>query len=223
MKLFQVEWPLARAAWKTADPRLFQVTPPEPVERLTEDLPTAFGALVRSIAHQQLSIYAGRAIVTRLVTGCDGALEPERVLALSELDLLQVGFSRQKVRSVQALAAAAVDGIFRDIEQQTEKEVAERLVKLPGIGIWTVKMFCIAHLQRPDVFTGDDLGLREGVRMLDGRADPPTARDAERRAEVWSPYRSVAAVVLWDLVRRTRAERAPAVTNAQESAGEPTT
>ncbi|HEY3116141.1 MAG TPA: DNA-3-methyladenine glycosylase 2 family protein [Chloroflexota bacterium] len=169
-----------------------------------EDTPTAFGALLRSIAHQQISIFAGRAIVGRLVAACGGEIEPERVLGLTETDLKGIGLSQQKVRYVQALAAAVAGGLLTDLESLAEEMIAERLIHLPGIGIWTVQMFCLFHLQRPDVFSGGDLGLREGIRILDERAESPTPSEAERRAEIWSPYRSVAAVVLWDLVRQTR-------------------
>jgi DNA-3-methyladenine glycosylase II len=70
-------------------------------------------------------------------------------------------------------------------------------------------MFCLFHLERPDVFSGEDFGLREGIRILDGSEVQPRPRAAEERAEVWQPYRSVAAIVLWDYVRRAReAQRA---------------
>src|SRR5207249_3096901 len=90
------------------------------------------------------------------------------------------------------------------LEAAGEAEITERLVRLPGVGVWTAKMLLIFYLERPDVFTGDDLGLREGIRILDGLEGPPSAPAAEARAEIWSPYRSVASVSLWDLVRRTR-------------------
>ena len=178
-----------------------------------EDTPTAFGALLRSILHQQISIFAGRAIVARLVAACGGEIEPDRVLALTEAELRGIGLSGQKVRYVQALAAAAAEGLLQDIEGFPQEKIAERLIQLPGIGIWTVQMFSLFHLQRPDIFSGGDLGLREGIRILDELAAPPTQAEAERRAEIWSPYRSVAAVVLWDLVRRTR-QAAPAAVGA---------
>src|SRR5262249_62031780 len=65
VKLFADEWPLARETWRTTDPALYAVAPPEPVDRIIEVLPTPFGALVRSILHQQVSVAAGRAIVNR--------------------------------------------------------------------------------------------------------------------------------------------------------------
>lgn len=209
VRLFTAEWPLARAVWATSDPRLYDVTPEEPIERIMEVTPSAFGALVRAIGHQQVSIYAGRAIVGRLVDACAGELLPGAILRLSDDDLRAIGLSRQKVVYVRALAAAAERGELDQLAALSEDEVTARLVALPGIGRWTAQMFCLFHLERPDVFSGDDLGLREGIRILDGLEGQPDAKAAEARAEAWRPYRSVAAVSLWDLVRRTRAERPP--------------
>lgn len=203
-RLFSGEWAAARSAWAAADPRLYAVTPEEPVERLMEEMPTAFGALVRAILHQQVSIHAGRAIVGRLVAACGGSVDPTAVLSLTDEQFREVGLSRQKIIYVRALAAGAVAGALAGLQEMPEAEVAQRLVMLPGIGVWTAQMFCIFHLQRPDVFSGGDLGLREGIRILDALERSPTVTEAEARAEVWKPYRSVAAVTLWDLVRRTR-------------------
>lgn len=207
VRLFQNEWTAARTRWETSDPILYAAAPEVPVERLMEDTPTAFGALARAIVHQQVSIYAGRAIVGRLAAACGGEVDPAAVLRLADEDLRSVGLSRQKSVYIRALAKAAVAGLLEDVGREPEDEVVARLVALPGIGVWTAKMFCLFHLGRPDVFSGDDLGLREAVRVLDGTAVAPTAAEAERRAEVWRPYRSVAAVVLWDLLRRTRATK----------------
>jgi DNA-3-methyladenine glycosylase II len=203
-QLFGREWPAARTMWQTADPLLYAVTPETPVERIMEETPTPFGALARAILHQQVSIFAGRAIVGRLATACGDALEPRLVLQLSEDQLRTAGLSRQKVLYLRSLAEAAEAGVLDGLEAQPDAAVIERLVRLPGIGTWTAKMFCLFHLERPDIFSGEDFGLREGVRILTGSATQPKPREAEERAEAWQPYRSVAAVVLWDLVRLTR-------------------
>lgn len=207
VQLFQSEWSSARLLWKTTDPALFNATPSDPIERIMEIMPTAFGALVRAIGHQQVSIYAGRAIVGRLVDRCGGELGAHAVLRLTDEELRAVGFSRQKVIYLRAIAQAATIGELDDLGQLDEAEVTARLVQFPGIGIWTSKMFCIFHLELPDVFSGGDLGLREGIRILDGLDAQLSPANAERRAEAWSPYRSVAAISLWDLVRRTRLGR----------------
>ena len=204
--MFCEEWAAARETWRVSDPCLHEATPEEPVQRLIEEMPTAFGALVRAIVHQQVSTAAGRAIVSRLVDACGGSVEPKRVLRLSESELRGAGLSGQKIRYVQTLAERSA--LLQNIEWQPEEEIVRQLVDLPGIGIWTAKMFLIFHLGRPDVFSGADLGLREGIRILDRRDEPPTPAEAEGRADAWRPYRSVAAVVLWDLTRARRTSSA---------------
>jgi DNA-3-methyladenine glycosylase II len=207
-RLFANEWPAARAAWKTSDPVLYRVAPTIPVDRPIDEMPTHFAALTRSILHQQLSIASGRAIAARFLAASGGSWTPEAVHALSGEALLGAGLSRAKARYVAELAEAALRGDLDALETLPDEEIIARLVKVPGVGAWTAKMFLLFHLRRPDVFSGDDLGLRLGIALLDGRESPPTAAEAEARADAWRPYRSVASLVLWDLVRRTRADRA---------------
>jgi DNA-3-methyladenine glycosylase II len=206
-RLFAAEWDAARRAWKTADPALYLATPASPVDRPIDEMPSHFAALTRSIIHQQVSMAAGRAIGARFLAVVGGDRTPETVLRLAPEDLLAAGLSRAKARYVLALADAAARGELDDLDSLPDQEVIRRLTTLPGIGVWTAKMFLLFHLRRPDVFSGDDLGLRMGIQLLDGRDAPPTATDADERAEAWRPYRSPASLVLWDLVRRARADR----------------
>jgi len=80
------------------------------------------------------------------------------------------------------------------------EEVIEHLVQVFGIGVWTAQMFLLFRLGRLDVIAPGDLGLQEGLRLLDGLDQRPTPAELERRAEVWRPLRSVAAWALWRLV-----------------------
>ena len=143
-------------------------------------------------------------IISCLAAACGGELDAARVLALSDDELRAVGLSRGKVRYVRALAEAEVAGDLAELEHLPDEEIHRRLIALPGVGIWTVKMFLLFHVQRPDVFAGEDLGLREAIRVLDATEAAPTIAEAHARAEVWAPYRSVAAVSLWDFLRRSR-------------------
>jgi DNA-3-methyladenine glycosylase II len=211
VKLYTAEWPKARELWQTVDPRLHAAMPEEPVDRIIEVMETPFGALVRSILHQQVSVASGRAMVGRLIAAVEGELEGARVMALTDDELRAAGLSRGKVRYIRALAEAEVAGTLAGIEGLPDEEIERVLLALPGIGIWTVKMFLLFHLARPDVFACGDLGLREGIRFLDGGTVPLTAAEAEARAELWRPYRSVASVVLWDYLRRSRKGLIPVV------------
>jgi DNA-3-methyladenine glycosylase II len=206
-RLFAREWGAARAAWKTSDPILYRTAPPSPVDRPIEEMPSHFAALTRSIIHQQVSMAAGRAIGARFLAASGGEWTAEAVRRLTNEELLAAGLSRAKARYVVALADADLRGELAGLEDSSDEDVMTRLVVLPGIGVWTARMFLLFHLRRPDVFSGDDLGLRLGISLLDERESSPTPREAEIRAEAWRPYRSLASLVLWDLVRRTRAER----------------
>jgi DNA-3-methyladenine glycosylase II len=207
-RLFSTEWPAARSTWRVNDPVLFRAAPPTPVDRPIDEMPSHFAALTRSIIHQQVSIAAGRAIGARFLAVCGGERTAESVLRLTPEQLRAAGLSRAKARYVVALAEVELRGELAGLDDMADEEIVPRLVRLPGIGIWTAKMFQLFHLRRPDVFSGDDLGLRLGIGLLDAREAPPTPAEAEARAAAWRPYRSPASLVLWDLVRRTRADRA---------------
>src|SRR5581483_1691339 len=137
IKLFQPHWEAAREHWRDLDPRMRAVTPPEPVDRLMEVTPTAFGALVRSVVHQQVSVMAGRAICGRLRDAAGGELDPARIAALSDDEMRAAGLSRGKVKYVRALAEAELQGGLSLLEELPDEEIHRRLIALPGIGIWT--------------------------------------------------------------------------------------
>ena len=206
-RLFADDWDAARASWKQTDPTLYRVAPPSPVDRPIDEMPDHFAALTRSIIHQQVSMAAGRAIGARFLAATGGSRSAQAVLQIGPAELQAAGLSRAKVRYVVALAEAEVRGELLDLEGLSDEDVIARLVRLPGIGVWTAKMFLLFHLRRLDISSGDDLGLRLGMQLLDRLDSPPTSAEAEARARAWAPYRSPASLVLWDLVRRTRAQR----------------
>jgi DNA-3-methyladenine glycosylase II len=204
LTLFVTEWETARSHWRDRDPVLYAIAPPTPVVRPVDPEQTPFGALGTAITHQQVSLAAGRSIARRVVETCGGQWDPATIVRLTDDELRGAGLSRAKVRYIRALAEAELRGELSGLEAETDEAAIQRLVALPGIGAWTARMFLLFHLQRPDIFSGDDLGLRLGIKLLDELPEPPTARAAETRAEIWAPYRSVASLILWDLVRQSR-------------------
>ncbi|MFC1661959.1 DNA-3-methyladenine glycosylase family protein, partial [Gemmatimonadota bacterium] len=121
------------------------------------------------------------------------AIPPER--------LREAGLSRNKARAVGDLAERAVSGALglRSLKHRSDDEVVERLTSVWGLGEWSAQMFLLFHLGRPDIFAPGDLGLQEGVKVLDGLADRPTPAQALERSEIWRPLRSVASWYLWRL------------------------
>ena len=159
-----------------------------------------YGALLRSIVGQQLSTKAARSIFGRLTEMFGGrAPTPEELLAADPEEVRGVGLSRPKVAYLRDLAERIVDGDL-DVDRLGEledEEVAEQLTAVKGLGQWTVDMFLIFHLGRPDVLPVGDLGIRRAVEREYGLAGEPDAAEMERIAAPWRPQRSLACLYLW--------------------------
>jgi DNA-3-methyladenine glycosylase II len=159
-----------------------------------------YGALLRSIVGQQLSTKAARSIYGRLTEIFGGhPPTPQELLAADPERVRSAGLSRPKVAYLRDLAERIVDGDL-DVEGLAElpdEEVAEQLIAVKGLGQWTVDMFLIFHLGRPDVLPVGDLGIRRAVERVYGLDEPPDAKTIERIAEPWRPQRSLASLYLW--------------------------
>lgn len=180
-------------AWlAAAEPRFAQALErfgPPPLRR-RED---GFDALVSAIVSQQVSVASARAIKTRLETA--GMDRPETILAASDEDLRACGLSRQKARYIRALAEAGLD--FAALRLTPEAEVITLLTAVPGIGRWTAEIYAMFSLGRADVFAPNDLALQEAARLMFDLPERPREAPMRRMAEAWSPWRTVAAGMLW--------------------------
>lgn len=166
-----------------------------------------FHALARIIIYQQLAAGAASTIHGRV-----HALSPNprrfptsgEILAISEGELKAAGLSRNKLRAIRDLAERVQEGRLnlKTIQRRADEEVVELLTAVWGIGEWTAQMFLLFHLGRLDVFAPKDLGLQEGIRILDGLDVRPAPAVAASRAELWRPLRSVASWYLWRLADR---------------------
>jgi DNA-3-methyladenine glycosylase II len=166
---------------------------PLPLRRRAE----GFGTLLFAIVGQQVSVASANAIWARL----EGAgLTDAAVMArATDDDLRAVGLSRQKARYGRALAQAGLD--YKALQGVPDVDVIARLVALPGIGAWTAEIYAMFALGRADVFAHGDLALQEAARVLLGLETRPTEREMRVLATEWSPWRSVAARVLWAYYR----------------------
>ncbi|MEQ6248244.1 DNA-3-methyladenine glycosylase 2 family protein [Sulfitobacter sp. HNIBRBA3233] len=185
------------AAWLAArDPRLAQAldeTGPLPL-RLEPD---GFSALLGKIVSQQVSVASARAIWGRV--GQAGLTTPDAIRRASDDELRGVGLSRPKVRYARALADADVD--FDALRSATDAEVIARLTAVPGIGIWTAQVYLMFNLGRRDVFAPGDLALQEAARLLFDLPERPAPKALAALAEDWSPWRAVAARLLFTYYR----------------------
>lgn len=156
-----------------------------------------FAALLRAIVGQQVSVASARAIWGRLEAM--GLTEAEAMAAASDEELRAAGLSRQKARYGRALAQAGID--FNGLRTVPDEDVVRTLVAVPGIGVWTAEIYAMFALGRADVFAPGDLALQEAARLLFGLEARPTDKVLRRMAEAWSPWRSVAARILWAYYR----------------------
>ena len=160
----------------------------------------AYGALLRSIVGQQLSTKAARTIYERLTEIFGGRTPTPRELLDADPELIrEAGLSRAKVSYLRDLAEHVEDGELdlQALPELDDEEVSAQLIAIKGLGQWTVDMFLIFHLGRPDVLPVGDLGIRRAVQVQYGLKELPVAGDLERIAEPWRPWRSLACLYLW--------------------------
>ena len=160
-----------------------------------------YGALVRSIAGQQLSVRAARAIWSKLVARYDGRTPTPREILADDPEALRAaaGFSRAKVSYLRSLAEHVVSGEV-ELERLSELDddaVIRELTAVKGIGEWTAHMFLMFTLHRPDVLPAGDLGVRNAVQQAYELPAAPTPEALRALAEPWRPHRTRAALYLW--------------------------
>lgn len=157
--------------------------------------------MVRALVSQQLSGKAAETIYGRVVALAGGAeaMTPVRLLAIDPVDLRAAGLSRQKISYLIDLSTRVIDGRLdlASLESRDDDEVIEAITAVKGFGRWSAEMFLMFRLNRPDVFPVTDLGIVKGVQRLLGMRSRPSVRTMLRTAELWRPYRSVAAWYLW--------------------------
>jgi DNA-3-methyladenine glycosylase II len=177
-----------------------------------------FEALVESIVYQQLHGKAAATIHRRLLesfgeTGPGATLAPhptaQHILDAPNQQLRGAGLSQNKMLALRDLAAKTLDGTVPTLQQvrrMSDDAVIEHLTQVRGIGRWTVEMFLIFRLGRPDVLPVSDYGVRKGFALTFGKlkptdkvtpADLPTPAVMEKRADKWRPWRSIASWYLW--------------------------
>ncbi|MDI3260594.1 MAG: DNA-3-methyladenine glycosylase 2 family protein [Sinobacteraceae bacterium] len=178
--------------------RLIEVHGPCTLGRRRRD---PFHVLCTSIISQQLSSKAADTIQARVeaLTGTRGRLRPAALLGLSVAQLRTAGLSTAKAKWLHALAQAVDSGAlsFRRLRRLDDQAAIEVLDELPGIGRWTAEMFLIFALDRLDIFSLADVGLRRGLSQLHNGGAPLDDDAILKLTARWAPYRSVASWYLW--------------------------
>jgi len=166
------------------------------LERTVE--PDLFRGLAFHIVGQQISGRALQSVWSRLLAACGGSLSPTRLPELGRDRLRSCGLSGRKADYLLAAAEQVASGAF-DIDavgQMSDADAIAALTQLKGVGTWTAEMLLIFSLQRPDVLSFGDYGIRQGIMRLYGwKTLSPTRFERLRRR--LSPYGSVASLYFW--------------------------
>ncbi len=188
------------AAWLcNHEPRFaiaMQGVPPLPLRRK----PDGFAELLSAIVSQQVSVASANAIWSRLDAA--GMVTPSAVSSTSDEGLRALGLSRQKAKYAKALADAQID--FDLLRKMRTDDVVTTLTAVSGIGIWTAEIYAMFSLGRADVFAPGDLALQEAARLIFDLDERPKERALRDLAMDWSPWRSVAARIMWAYYKQSK-------------------
>ncbi|MHB8542068.1 MAG: DNA-3-methyladenine glycosylase family protein [Candidatus Acidiferrales bacterium] len=204
-------WPFdhrqAIAHLSSADRRLARLI--EKSIEFTLDIEAAqspYEALLEAITHQSISGKAAATIFARVkALGANGRCPtPEEILRVRKPALRKAGLSGAKVLAVKDLARKTIEGIvptLEDAQKMSDQELVDRLISVRGVGAWTVEMFLIFRLGRPDVLPIHDYGVQKGFALTYGKKEIPKPRELAQFGERWRPYRTVAAWYMWRAVQ----------------------
>lgn len=158
-----------------------------------------YASLCRSIVGQQLSTKAAATIYARFKNACGGWVTPDRVSSLSDRELRAAGFSRSKVASVRDLTRAVTQGELRldRLAKLDNAAISAQLLPIRGIGPWSVDMFLMFVLARPDVLPVGDLGIQNALAQMHRLDKRPDSNRMIELTRSWQPYRSIGSWYLW--------------------------
>jgi DNA-3-methyladenine glycosylase II len=160
-----------------------------------------YHTLLRAIIGQQLSTYAARTIYKRFINFFESKPLPEKIFNTPDIELRKLGLSNAKTKYVKDLSGKILNKeiILKDIIRKSDPEIISELTKVKGIGEWTVHMFLIFTLARPDVLPVNDLGLRRAVKNIYNLRKLPDEKRIYKisRENNWSPYNTIASWYLW--------------------------
>jgi 3-methyladenine DNA glycosylase/8-oxoguanine DNA glycosylase len=173
-----------------------------------DECESVYESLLEAITYQSISGKAAATIFARIeALGSNGnGPTPEELLRVRKQALRNAGLSRAKIAAVRDLAQKTIEGIvptLEDAQKMSDEELVKRLVSVRGIGAWTVEMFLIFRLGRPDVLPIHDYGVQKGFAITYRKRRIPKPKELLEFGERWRPYRTVASWYLWRAVQLT--------------------
>jgi len=164
-----------------------------------------FNALSKSIIYQQLSGKVAKVIYNRFLDLFKNRVPDLKVIInLKESALREIGLSKQKIEYIKGLSKYFYkEGKLIDFSSLTNQEISKELIKIKGIGQWTVDMFLMFTIFRTDVLPVADLGIKKGFKKLFNLKELPSEKFMINKSKKWQPYRTIACCYLWKLVDDT--------------------
>jgi len=170
-----------------------------------DECDSVYESLLEAIMHQSIAGKAAQAIFARIkALGTNGKCPtPEELLRVPTRTLRKCGLSKAKVAAVRDLAQKTIDGVVPTLaqaEKMSDQELVDRMISVRGIGAWTVEMFLIFRLGRPDVLPIHDYGVQKGWAITYRKKNIPKPKELLKFGERWRPYRTVASWYMWRAV-----------------------
>ena len=163
-----------------------------------------FKSLVRSIIYQQLSGKSAFAIYSRYLQLFNSTEfpSPQQVIAIPDSHYTSIGLSRQKTCYIKEISQAFFNKeiVPENIPKLKDDEVRKQFIKIKGIGPWTIDMFLMFTLNRPDILPVNDLGIQKGFKLFFRLNELPDEKFMVEKAKNWRPFRTIACWYLWKLV-----------------------
>ena len=158
-----------------------------------------FGILLTGIISQQLPPEVSQELLAKLTTLTGRPITPEAVLKLQPADYLAIGLNQQKTDYLYGFAQAVADGKINmgKFADMTDSQITKQLLTVRGLGQWTIEMFLLLGLCRPDVVPSADYIFKKELQQLLNLYELPKRGVINKVTETWRPWRSLAVWYLW--------------------------
>ena len=175
---------------------------------LNRTIKEGFESLAKIIIGQQISTSVAKSLSDKLKK--DGMLNEKKMSEASIEQLKLYGLSSQKSFYLKNLAILVVKNEinFDYLNKQNSDEVTNLLIKIKGIGHWTINNYKIFDLQDTNAWPSADLALQEAVKLLKGLEIRPNEKEMEKIGSMWKPHRAAAALFLWHFYNKVKVEKA---------------
>ena len=166
-----------------------------------------FQSLAKIIIGQQISTNVANTIYNKLII--DDILNENKITSLSIDKLKQYGLSSQKSYYLKNLAELIQKkGLnLRTLNKLSSEEISNSLIRVKGVGKWTINNYKIFALQDINAWPAADLALQEAIKIINKTKLRPTEKEMEELGNKWLPYRTAAALFLWHFYNKIKIEK----------------